>query len=289
MASATSACPPSCTIVTTVRATGRGTKDDPDFVVGRATAGQSLARPDYSALASSLSFVGIPVPGNGGSGTGSNPNLKPILSTNVDGALEWYFAPRALLAGDVFYMNLKHYVSYGTSTQSFFTFTNFCPTGCFLPYQISSPIEADGRVLGVQLSYQQPIAQYFGVILNYTYADGKQTSQLPPNGDDRLVGTSKNTGNAIAYFETARFGARVAYNYRSSFFSGLDRSTAFSQGGLGTWDASFNWNVNDNFAVTFQGLNLNNPRLKYYAQNEEQPRAFYLNGSQYYVNLVFKL
>ena len=47
--------------------------------------------------------------------------------------------------------------------------------------------------------------------------------------------------------------------------------------------------MNDNLAVTFQGLNLNNPRLKYYVLNEEQPRAFYKNGAQYYLNLIFKL
>jgi iron complex outermembrane receptor protein len=262
----------------------------PDLVA-RLTASQTLARPDYSALASSISLGAPPIPGSPvpGSGSGANPDLKPITSTNVDVALEWYFAPRSLLSVNPFYMNLHDYVTYGTTRKSFFTFSNQCPTGCYLPYDVTVPINANGRVYGAEFSYQQPIARYFGVILNYTYADGKQTSQLPPNGNDRLVGTSKNTGNAIAYFETARFGVRVAYNYRSAFYSGLDRNSAFSQGAIGTLDASFNWNVNENFLVAFQGLNLNSPRLKYYALNQEQPRAFYENGAQYYLNLIFKL
>jgi len=81
----------------------------------------------------------------------------------------------------------------------------------------------------------------------------------------------------------------VAYNYRSAFYSGLDRSTAFSQGAVGTWAASLGYTVNDHFSMTLDGMNLNNPTLKYYALNLDQPRAFYKNGSQYYLNFRFKM
>ena len=43
-------------------------------------------------------------------GSGGNPQLKPIVSTNFDASLEWYFAPRALLSASVFYMDMKDYV-----------------------------------------------------------------------------------------------------------------------------------------------------------------------------------
>ena len=135
----------------------------------------------------------------------------------------------------------------------------------------------------------QPLGDHFGFNVNYTYADGRKTSAVQPNTTDQLVGTSKNTGNVIGYFETPRFYARVAYTYRSAFYSGLDRSTAFSQDAVGTLDASIGFTVNDNFQITVEGLNLNNPTLKYFALNEDQPRAFYKNGSQYYLTLRFKL
>jgi iron complex outermembrane receptor protein len=142
---------------------------------------------------------------------------------------------------------------------------------------------------GVELAYQQAITEHWGVAANYTYADGKQTSALPPGGDDRLVGTSKNTYNINGYYEDAHFSARVAWNYRSAYFDGLDRSTAFSEDSIGYLSASFAYTVNDNFMVTLDGQNLNNPTLKYYALNETQPRAFYTNGRQYYLNLRLKL
>jgi iron complex outermembrane receptor protein len=103
------------------------------------------------------------------------------------------------------------------------------------------------------------------------------------------VGTSKQTFNAVGFYENKSFSARVAYNYRSSFYSGLDRSTAFTQGGIGTLSASLGYTVNENFTLTLDGLNLNNPTWRYWALNESQPRAFYKNGSQYYLTARFKL
>ncbi len=259
----------------------------PDLVA-RFAAGQTLARPDYSALASSISLGSPPPRGSTvpGSGSGANPNLAPIKSTDLDAGLEWYFAPRSLVSADVFYMDLHDYVSYGTVTQSF---TQFDKQGAYqAPYLITVPINSTGRVEGAEFEWEQPLIWNFGVSANYTYADGKQTSNVVA-GDDRLVGTSKNTFNVIGYYETGHFSARVAYNYRSAFYSGLDRSTAFSQGAIGTWAASLGYTVNDHFAVTLDGMNLNNPTLKYYALNLDQPRAFYKNGSQYYLNFRFKM
>jgi len=259
-------------------------------LVARFAAAETMTRPDYSALSGPVNLSAPPPTPTSpaGSGTGSNPDLKPIKSYNYDAGLEWYFAPRSLLTAGLFYMDLKDYVTYGTETKYYQTFNNQYPDGFSAPYLISVPVNADGRVQGAELAYQQAFGAHWGLQANYTYADGKQTS-LVTNGDDRLVGTSKNTFNIIGYYESARFSARVAYNYRSEFFSGLDRNTAFTQGDLGTLSASLGFTVNDNFQITLDGMNLNNPTLKYYAQNESQPRAFYKNGSQYYLNFRFKM
>ena len=258
-------------------------------LVARFAAAQTMTRPDYSALSGPIALgAGPQNPGDPpGSGSGSNPDLKPIKSDNVDAGLEWYFAPRSLLSASVFYMKLKDYVTFGTVTKEFATFNTAHPNGFLAPYILTVPVNADGRVTGFEVAYQQALTRNFGVAANYTYADGKQTS-LVTNGDDRLVGTSKNTFNVSGYYETSHFSARVAYTYRSEFFSGLDRNTAFSQGRVGTLAASLGYQVNEVFSVTLDGQNLNNPTLKYFALNESQPRAFYKNGSQYYLNLRFK-
>jgi iron complex outermembrane receptor protein len=259
----------------------------PDLVA-RFAAAETMTRADYSALAG---FTTLTPPGainEVGSGSGGNPDLKPILSNNLDAGLEWYFAKRSLLSATAFYMDLKNYVSYGSVTRNYLTYSSVFPNGVQVPYLLTVPVNAQGRVEGAEFAYQQAFTDNLGINANYTYADGKQTS-LVTTGDDRLVGTSKDTYNVSGYFENKHFSARLAYTYRSSFYSGLDRNTAFTQYNIGTLSAALAYTINDQWSVTFDGMNLNNPTLKYYALNETQPRAFYKNGEQYYLNVRFKL
>jgi iron complex outermembrane recepter protein len=274
-------------------------------LVARFAAGETMTRADYSALAGFTNLTppgaqcptGVtPTPGGCGvgSGSGGNPDLKPIRSTNFDAGLEWYFAKGSLLSATAYYMDLRNYISYGSEIKNYVTYSSQFPNGQEVPYNLTVPINAKGRVDGMELAYQQAFTDNIGFIGNYTYADGKQTSNITPSatggpGDDRLVGTSKNTYNATVYFENKMFNARVAYTYRSAFYSGLDRSTAFTQDSIGTLSASLGYTMNDHFSITLDGMNLNDPILKYYALNTTQPRAFYKNGSQYYLNFRFKL
>ena len=263
-------------------------------LVARFAAAETMTRPDYSALAGFTNLTPPGVAGSVGSGTGGNPDLKPIRSTNLDAGLEWYFAKSSLLSATAFYMDLRNYVGYGSEIKSYQTYGSICPTGCPVDYNLTVPVNAKGRVDGLEIAYQQAFTDNIGFIGNYTYADAKQTSNVQPNpdgspGDHRLVGASKDTYNVSAYFENKMFNARVGYTYRSAFYSGLDRSTAFTQDSIGTLSAALGYTMNDHFSITLDGMNLNNPTLKYYALNTTQPRAFYKNGSQYYLNFRFKL
>jgi len=260
----------------------------PDLVA-RFAASETMTRADYSALAGFTNLTPPGIVGGVGGGSGGNPDLKPIRSTNLDAGLEWYFAKRSLLTATAFYMDLRNYIAYGSEIKSYTTFSSQVPNGATVPYNLTVPVNAKGKVDGLELAYQQAITDNFGFAGNYTYADGKQTSMVAPGGDDRLVGTSKNTYNVSGYFENKMFNARVSYTYRSAFYSGLDRSSAFTQDAIGTLSAALGYTMNDHFSVTFDAMNLNNPTLKYYALNTTQPRAFYKNGSQYYLNFRFKL
>lgn len=263
-------------------------------LVARFAAAETLTRADYSALAGFTNLTPPGAVGEVGSGSGGNPDLKPIRSTNLDAGLEWYFAKRSLLSATAFYMDLRNYIGYGSEIKTYTTFSSQFPTGAQVPYNLTVPVNAKGRVDGLEFAYQQAFTDNFGLASNYTYADGKQTGNLQPliaGGpvDNRLVGTSKNTYNVSGYFENKMFNVRVGYTYRSAFYSGLDRSTAFTQDAIGTLSAALGYTMNEHFSITLDGLNLNNPTLKYYALNTTQPRAFYKNGSQYYLNFLFKL
>jgi predicted acylesterase/phospholipase RssA len=87
------------------------------------------------------------------------------------------------------------------------------------------------------------------------------------------------------YYDNYGFSARLAYTFRSHFFVGLDRSTPQYQDDTDNLAASLRYRINNNFTLTFDALNLNNPTLKYYGANTDQPRAFYKNGRQYYAGV----
>jgi iron complex outermembrane receptor protein len=253
-----------------------------DELVARFAASQTLTRPDYSALAGAVSLSPPAVPGGIGSGTGGNPDLKPITSTNIDATLEWYFAPRSLLSGSVFYMDIENYIALGHETKSYFTIDQNNPDGEFVDYVLSVPVNSNAKVNGVELAWEQAFGDNFGGFANYTYADGSTD-----DGSD-MLGTSENTFNIGGYFENEQFNARLNYTYRSEFYSGLDRATAFYQDAVDTVSASLGYKINDNFTVTLDGLNLNNPKTAYYAESQERPRSIYENGRQYYLTLRMK-
>ncbi|SET04861.1 TonB-dependent receptor [Stenotrophomonas indicatrix] len=248
-----------------------------DNLVLRVAASQTQTLPDYSALGASSYGSDLNRTGGGG-----NPNLKPTLSTNLDANLEWYFMPRGLLSVGAYHMDLKDYIAFDVvSRQLYSELTNQLET-----YQISTPINADGKVTGVEVAYEQPIGEYFGVNANYTYANGT-TAHTWSDGSHNLLGTSKNTYNVGAYFENERFGARVSYTRRSSFLISLSGTNPYYQDDFGTLSASLSFKATDWLSISLDGLNLNNPTYKYY-QTAAIPTSFYSNGRQYYLNFRFK-
>lgn len=251
-------------------------------LVLRFAASQTLTRPDYSALAGSVSLDDLTHTGSGG-----NPLLDPILSTNLDASLEWYFAPRALLAASVFTMDMDNYVTFGTVTRAYLDQAASAAAGVdvFANYQVSLPINTNASVNGVELTWEQPIGENFGLSANYTWADSSSDGAKP------VFGTSENTYNVSGYFENDRFNARLSYTYRSEFYAGVSRTDDFFQDEVGNLAASVGYQFTDRFGVTFDALNLNNPELKYYSvkNNQSLPYAVYNNGRQYYLNFHFEL
>ena len=250
-------------------------------LIGRLAASRTMTRADYTALAGSVSLTPPAVIGGIGSGTAGNPNLKPITSNNLDASLEWYFADRALLSASVYYMDLTSYVSLGQTSQTFLTQSKDFPNGTPVPYILTTPVNSSAKVHGVEMAWTQPIWGGFGAdtnvtLLSYSTADGSP-----------LVGASKTTYNLSGFFENDLFSARVGWTHRSSFYSGLDRETAFSQAAVGDLSASLNVNITKQLSVHLDGRNLNNPKLKYYALNEQQPRAIYQNGRQFYLTATY--
>lgn len=247
-------------------------------LVARLASSRTMTRADYSDLAGYISLTDLTHTGSGG-----NPKLKPIISNNYDLSLEWYFAPRGLLAGSVYYMDMKDFIAPQSRTAIYRDQTASAAAGSdvYASYLMSSPGNIDASVKGLELTYEQPLGDSFGMSANYTYADGETETGGP------LLGTSKNTYNLSGYFESDRLSGRVSYTWRSSFYFGPRRSYPFYQDQFGTLSATLSYRVNDHLSLSLDGLNLNNPVYKYYTKigSNSLPYAFYENGRQYYLNL----
>jgi iron complex outermembrane receptor protein len=141
------------------------------------------------------------------------------------------------------------------------------------------PVNSNAKVNGFELAWEQAFGDNFGGFANFTYADGSTD-----DGTD-MLGTSKNTYNLGGWYDNGSFSARVNYTFRSSFYSGLDRASAFYQDDVDNVSASVSYRFNDNFSLSLDGMNLNNPKTAYYAESKERPRSIYENGRQYYLSL----
>jgi iron complex outermembrane receptor protein len=260
--------------------------DISDEWVLRLAANQTMTRPDFSALAGAVTLSApASFPGTG-TGNGGNPDLAPIISTNVDATLEWYYAERALVSAGVFNMDISDYVTLSNVQRTYLTEDSVTdpqnPVLVPVVYDLTVPVGTHAEVTGFELAWEGPIGEYFGAFANYTYTESDVDDGTP------MLGASENTYNVGVWFENEMFNARVNYNYRSSFYSGLDRNSAFFQDDIGTASASFGWKINDSFSLALDAMNLNNPKIKYYAENKDRPRSIYENGRQYYLNFRFK-
>ena len=259
--------------------------DMTDDLVLRLAATRTLTRPDFSAIAGAVSLSPPANLGGVGTGTGGNPDLAPILSTNVDATVEWYYAERALLSVGVFSMDIDNYVSLSNVRRTYLTEDRTDPQNpVVIPveYDLTVPVGTQASVNGFEIAWEGPIGEYFGAFANYTYAESDVEDGTP------MLGTSENTYNAGVWFENDHFNARVNYTYRSEFYSGLDRASAFYQDEIDSVSASLGYKINDNFSLQLDAMNLNNPKTQYYAENRDRPRSIYENGRQYYLSFRFK-
>jgi iron complex outermembrane receptor protein len=236
----------------------------------RGSIAKVIARPRYGQLAGAFSRNDTQLTAGGG-----NTDLDPYESTNYELSAEWYFGHSALLSAEYFRREISSYIV--TTTQQQVLFNNLTQQNA--TYSVSSPVNAsNATVNGVSIGFQTPIWGGFGILTNYTYADAKGGT------DDsgavlNLPYLSKHTINVIPYFEKDGFQARVSWNYRSHYFTGIGRlSSVDSTAGYHQLDASVSYKITENFTIQANAQNLLDSTYYSYSGTKSAPTAFYKNG-----------
>jgi iron complex outermembrane receptor protein len=236
-------------------------------LIFRVAGAQVIARPNYADMTNFFWLSDQILTGEGG-----NPDLKPYRSDNFNASIEYYFAPRAIVSGEVFFKHISDYILRQTAPEQYFNLSQNRVT----TYQISRPYNAgSANVKGFAVAYQQSLALGLGILANYTYSDakGRNGADLPYN--------SRHQVSLSPFFERGPVALRATYTWRSKYFTQIDRGDQMYVRATDNVDASATYNFTKNVGLTLSGMNLTDSQYYAYANTPSLPRGVYKSGRKF--------
>lgn len=239
-------------------------------VVVRGAIGKVMTRPSFGNLNPSGTFDGFNY-----RATYGNPFLNPYRATNFDAAIEWYFAPQALLSVAGFVKKVESFPVSGayqaTLAQLGVDRSVLLPSSpAFIAndpnqlYTVSAQVNGTGATLkGVELAAQIPFSAFvengllshFGVLANATFisSTADYTVQGPAITDcvlpacsfgplvngprsSTLFGVSRRAYNGTLYYDDGAFSARASASYRSRYVDANSGTGNIFEGYGATWN-----------------------------------------------------
>lgn len=211
-----------------------------------------------------------------------NPFLEPYKVNQFDLSLEYYQENGNAYSIAYFYKDITDFISTQSNQASYSGSTVIDQnvldrvSGGVLPETTTNKQNrSGGTVNGIELSalhyfdYLTGFLSGFGLQANYTYADSEDDGAEPFNQPgiidpgNALEGFAKNSYNLIAFYDQDGLQARIAYNWRDDFLHARDGAGENIAAALpvhteayGQLDASISYDVNETFAISFEGINL---------------------------------
>ena len=285
--------------------------DITDELLVRFGASRVMTRPNLNQMAPGAS---VSVSGNNRTVSSGNPDLDPFRARSYDASIEWYFADESLLSLALFQKDISSFVTNVRADIPFSENTLGLPDsvavaacgatpGCTPDalWGFTRPANTEGgKLKGFEVSYQQPFTflpgvwSNFGTILNYTGVESEveYTNSLGQPVKADLAGLSDNSWNATLYFDNQRFSARVAAAYRAEYLTtipGRDGNDVEGTGETLNIDFSSTYNINDNFSISLEALNLTDEVQDQWVDSIGDRLSFYHHqGTQYFLGARFK-
>ncbi|MFK8021756.1 MAG: TonB-dependent receptor [Pseudomonadales bacterium] len=286
-----------------------------DDMVLRFAVYESMTRPTMSQLSPATNFA-EPRRQNL-TASGGNPALEPFTSENWDLSFEWYYADASLLSFAVFSKEVDQFITTLTGAETFVlsdrlaadgfrcaTANNAnCAAGVDIDpanpgfdvvanteelngqqeiYTVSRPRNNDlAKVTGFELAFTHVWDNGFGISANATVVDS-DSETLEGLGDSQ---------NIIGFYEADRWQARIAFNNRESFLQLVDNGfngEPVNTDTYGQWDISGSYDVNENFTVFFEGINITEEELRRTGRFDDQTYFVEDNGARYAVGVRAK-
>ncbi len=287
--------------------------DITDDMVLRFLAYDSLTRPTLSQLSPATNF-NEPRRQNL-TASGGNPGLEPFRSNNWDIAFEWYYAEGSSASFTVFNKEIEDFLTTLTGSETF-VLTNrlgpdfrcgdaLCAPGALVDpanpgvdivgtteelngesevYTVSRPRNGESaRITGYEIGVTHLFGNGFGIQANATVVDSNVQLTADTTSRFALEGLG-DSQNLILFYETDVWEARIAYNNREGFLRQIDNGfngEPINTESFGQWDISANYQLNDNFNLFFEGINITEEELRQNGRFANQVYSIEDNGSRY--------
>lgn len=238
---------------------------------------ETRTRPNFGDLNPSFTIEPTQT-NNRRNASGGRVDLEPFTSSNYDATLEWYFDTTGSATLAVFRREVEGFIERRTDDIADPDF----PGGVI---RFNGPFNARGNdINGFEIGYTNFFdiealpdwARNFGVQANYT--------RLEDGGDVKLRFLSEDAVNLIGIYETSKFSARLAYNYRSDYIEFVNGDNGVNNPIItearGQFDFSASYTPIENVTIAFDVGNITGEPLV-------RSRAFNTAGSTYDWNVKY--
>jgi len=162
-------------------------------------------------------------------------------------------------------------------------------------FNVSTPANnKEAKIHGIELGGQYFFGESgFGVLANYTMVDGDVGFDLDsdPNQNQFALTGLSDSANAVFMYEKYGLSARLAYNWRDQFLQTVNqggwRNPIFVEE-YDQIDLSLGYDINDNFAVSFEAINLTGEDVRWHGRSVNQLWRLEDTGARYAVGARYK-
>jgi TonB-dependent receptor len=238
----------------------------------RFAASQTMARPQLSDLAPSLSYGDLR-PG-ALNATGGNVNLKPFTSTNLDTSFEYYFGTLNYVSVAPFYKRVEDFIVTDAVQKTIPLTINTANNDPLInkaagtaTFTVQEPVNAKtATVRGLEIAGQYVFDFGLGASFNATFlsSDAQIQSNSGIMTAFAIPGLS-NTKNAQVFYDHGPFEVRVTWNDRDAFLLYLVNPKAGVEpvftNKYQQVDFRVSYHVTDHWSVFADGANVGNETI----------------------------
>jgi TonB-dependent receptor len=186
--------------------------------------------------------------------SGGNPGLNPFLSTNWDISYEWYYSDASAVSIGLFSKEVEGFITNVRAAEQF-----SLASGSY-EFQVTRPRNGEtAKVDGLEMAWTHTWENGFGFQANATIVNSDAAIDISNSSQTFALEGLGDSQNVIAFYENEGFQARIAFNNREAFLQSLnnpDTGEPEFVDTYGQWDVSASYEINENFTVLFEGVNI---------------------------------